>query len=315
MDPTRIETSDDTPAAAAGDPQLAREAVGGEARAEGSLWRLALAVFMENKAALAGVVIVVFMALFSFLGPVFYQTDQVHTNLAQANLPPSAEHPLGTTDVGYDVLGRLMLGGQTSLEVGFAAAFVATAIGTLWGAISGFTGGVIDGIMMRVVDGIIAIPALFLLLYLSTVFTPNTLLLILVIGFVAWLGPARLVRGEALKLRTLEYVDAVRMMGGNRRRIVGRHIIPNTIGTIMVNTTFQIADAILLVAALSFLGLGVPAPATDWGAMLSNGINYSYAGYWWLIYPPGIAIVLTVTAFNFIGDALRDAFEHRLHRR
>lgn len=288
---------------------------GGPSRAERSLWRLALGVFVENRAAIAGVAVVVFMALFSFLGPLIHQTDQVHTDLGQANLPPSGAHPLGTNEVGYDQLGRLMLGGQASLMVGFAAAFVATGIGTLWGAISGFTGGVLDGIMMRVVDGLIAIPTLFLLLYLSAVFEPTTPMLILVIGLVAWLGPARLVRGESLKLRVLEYVDAVRMMGGSRRRIVGRHVIPGAIGTITVNTTFQIADAILAVAALSFLGLGVSAPQTDWGGMLSDGINYGYAGYWWLIYPPGLAIVLTVTAFNFIGDALRDAFEHRLQRR
>lgn len=284
---------------------------GGQATVERSLWRLALGVFVENHAAIGGVAIVVLMALFSFVGPLFYQTDQVHTSLDNANLPPSGAHPLGTNEVGYDQLGRLMLGGQASLMVGFAAAFVATGIGTLWGAIAGFTGGALDGIMMRFVDAIIAIPTLFLLLYLSAVFEPSTPMLILVIGFVAWLGPARLVRGEALKLRVLEYVDAVRMMGGTRRRIVGRHVIPNAIGTIMVNTTFQIADAILAVAALSFLGLGVSAPQTDWGGMLSDGINYIYAGYWWLIYPPGLAIVLTVTAFNFIGDA----FEHRLQRR
>lgn len=288
---------------------------GGSTGGERSLWRLVLGVFVENRAAIVGVGIVVFMALFSFVGPLLYQTDQVHTNLQLANLPPSAEHPLGTNEVGYDQLGRLMEGGQASLMVGFAAALVATGIGTLWGAISGFTGGVLDGIMMRIVDGLIAIPTLFLLLFLSAVFEPSTPMLILVIGFVAWLGPARLVRGESLKLRVLEYVDAVRMMGGSRRRIVGRHVIPNTIGTIMVNATFQVADAIIAVAALSFLGLGVSPPETDWGGMLSDGVNYTYAGYWWLIYPPGVAIVLTVTAFNFIGDALRDAFEHRLQAR
>lgn len=269
---------------------------------------------MEHRGALVGVGIVVFMVLFSFVGPLLYHTDQVHTNLSQANLAPGRAHLLGTNEVGYDQLGRLMLGGQTSLEVGFAAAILATVIGTLWGALSGFTGGALDAVLMRVVDGFIAIPTLFLLLYLTTVFQANTVMLILVIGFVAWLGPARLVRGEALKLRVLEYVDAVRMMGGTRRRIVGQHIIPNTIGTVMVNMTFQIADAVLVVAALSFLGLGIPPPAANWGGMLSDGINYSYAGYWWLIYPPGLVIVLTVVAFNFIGDGLRDAFEQRLRR-
>jgi peptide/nickel transport system permease protein len=287
---------------------------GGEIPGRKGLWRLVLEVFLEHRGALVGVGIVVFMVLFSFVGPLLYHTDQIHTNLAEASQAPSRAHLLGTNEVGYDQLGRLMLGGQTSLEVGFAAAILATVIGTLWGAISGFTGGALDAVMMRVVDGFIAIPTLFLLLYLTTVFQANTVMLILVIGFVAWLGPARLVRGEALKLRVLEYVDAVRMMGGSRRRIVGQHIIPNTIGTVMVNMTFQIADAVLAVAALSFLGLGIPPPAANWGGMLSDGINYSYAGYWWLIYPPGLVIVLTVAAFNFIGDGLRDAFEQRLRR-
>jgi peptide/nickel transport system permease protein len=123
------------------------------------------------------------------------------------------------------------------------------------------------------------------------------------------------VRGETLSLRKREYVEAVTVMGGGSLRIVLRHIIPNTIGTVIVNATFQIADAILLVATLSFLGLGIPPPAANWGGMLSNGLNYTYSGYWWLVYPPGIAIVVTVVCFNFIGDALRDAFEVRLRRR
>ena len=126
--------------------------------------------------------------------------------------------------------------------------------------------------------------------------------------------PARLVRGETLSLRVREYVQAVRVMGGSGGRIVLRHIIPNTIGTIIVNATFQVADAILLLAALGFIGLGVPAPQTDWGSMLSDGVNYALNGYWWEIYPAGVAIVLVVVAFNFVGDALRDAFEVRLQR-
>jgi peptide/nickel transport system permease protein len=123
------------------------------------------------------------------------------------------------------------------------------------------------------------------------------------------------VRGETLSLRVREFVQAVRVMGGGGTRIVLRHIIPNTIGTIIVNATFQVADAILLLAALGFIGLGVPSPQTDWGSMLSNGVSYAFDGYWWEIYPTGVAIVLVVVAFNFVGDALRDAFEVRLQRR
>jgi peptide/nickel transport system permease protein len=281
---------------------------------EGAL-RLAADVFLENKLALASAIMIVLIILFCFVGPHVYHTDQIHTNIAQANQPPSSEHPLGTDDVGYDVLGRLMVGGQTSLEVALGAALVAVVFGVLWGAISGYLGGVFDGIMMRIVDAILAIPALFLLLFLASVTVPTVGTLILVVGLIAWLVPARLVRAETLSLRTREYVEAVKVMGGGSTRIVLRHIVPNTIGTVAVNATFQVADAILLVAALSFLGLGIPPPAANWGGMLSNGLNYTYSGYWWLVYPPGVAIVLTVVCFNFIGDALRDAFEVRLRRR
>jgi peptide/nickel transport system permease protein len=286
-----------------------------EAVQQESALRLAADVFLENKLALASAVVIVLIVCFCFLGPLVYHTDQIHTNIGEATLPPSSAHPLGTDDVGYDVLGRLMVGGQTSLEVAFGAAAVAIVLGVLWGAISGFIGGMLDSVMMRIVDAILAIPALFLLLFVASVTTPTVGTLIGVVGLIAWLVPARLVRAETLSLRTREYVQAVKVMGGGSFRIVLRHIVPNTIGTVAVNATFQIADAILVVAALSFLGLGIPPPAANWGGMLSNGLNYTYSGYWWLVYPPGVAIVLTVACFNFIGDALRDAFEVRLRRR
>jgi peptide/nickel transport system permease protein len=139
--------------------------------------------------------------------------------------------------------------------------------------------------------------------------------MILVIGLVAWLVPARLVRGETLTLRTREYVQAVRVMGGGSRKIILRHIIPNAIGTIAVNATFQVADAILLLAALGYLGVGIQPPQTDWGSMLSVGAAYVESGAWWLIWPPAFCIVLVVVAFNFVGDGLRDALEVRLQRR
>lgn len=274
-----------------------------------------LPAFLENKLAVVGLGIIVAFVLFCYLGPLAYHTDQVHIELSQATLPPSAAHPLGTNEVGYDQLGRLMVGGQTSLEVGVAAALLATVFGTVWGAIAGYAGGFIDSAMMRIVDAILAVPALFLLLFLASIARPTVGLLILVIALVSWLGPARLVRGQALTLRTRDYVTSARLMGGGPWRAVFRHIAPNAIGTVVVNATFQVADAILLVAALSFLGLGIPPPAANWGDMLSNGINYTYDGYWWLIYPPGVAIVLIVVAFNFLGDALRDSLDVRLQKR
>jgi peptide/nickel transport system permease protein len=270
--------------------------------------RVRLRAFADNRLAVAGLAVVIALTLFAFVGPLLYHTDQVHTRLAAETLRPGPGHPLGTDNVGYDQLGRLMVGGQTTLEVAFGAAAVAILLGVVWGATAGYLGGFADGLMMRVVDALLAIPALFLLIFLATVFKPSVLMLIIVVGVTAWLVPARLVRGEALLLRNREYVQAARTMGVRPPTIIFRHIVTNSVGTILVNATFQVADAILLVAALSFLGLGISPPATNWGAMLSDGLNYTYSGYWWLTYPPGIAIVLTVVAFNLIGDGLRDAF-------
>jgi peptide/nickel transport system permease protein len=279
-------------------------------------YRRMAALFFANKLAVIGLVALALLLLFCFLGPLLHPTDQIHTQLADANLAPGTKgHLLGTDDVGRDVLGRLMIGGQTSLEIGIAAGLLATLIGTVWGAIAGYAGGWLDTIMMRVVDAGIAIPALFLLLVSATIFRPTVPVQILIISCVSWLVPARLVRAEALSLRSRDFVQAMTAMGGSHGRAVFRHIIPNAIGTVVVNATFQVADAILLIAYVSFLGLGVAPPATDWGGMLSKGISYTYDGYWWLIFPAGIAIVLVVCAFNTIGDGLRDSFEVRLQGR
>ena len=259
-----------------------------------------------------GLSIIVVACLFCFVGPLLYHTNQVGSNLAASNLRPGKGHPLGTDDNGFDILGRLMIGGQSSLEIGAAVAVLATTVGVAWGAIAGFAGGIVDGIMMRVVDVILAVPALFLLLILATSVAPSTLELIVVLAFLAWQVPSRLVRGESLSLRTREFVQAVQVMGGGSTRAVIRHIIPNTISTIVVNATFQVADAILILAVLSYLGFGLPPPAATWGGMLSNGSSYIFAGYWWQIYPVGVLIVIVVIAFNFLGDALRDLLDVRL---
>jgi peptide/nickel transport system permease protein len=291
---------------------------GGESAATGGIGIQIARVFVENKLAVVGLFVIIFMVLFCYVGPHFYQTNQTNAQLVlnnPSNAQPQKAFPLGTDGVGFDVLGRLMYGGQSSLLVGFTASFVATVMGVAWGAVSGFFGGSLDAVMMRIVDIFLSIPVLFLLIALVTIFHETLSLLILVIAFVSWLIPARLVRGETLSLRVREYVQAVRVMGGSRRRIVGRHIVPNAIGTIVVFATFQVADSILLLAALGFLGFGVPAPQTDWGTMLSNGAASAGNGWWWQIYPAGICIVLVVVAFNFVGDALRDSLEVRLQRR
>jgi peptide/nickel transport system permease protein len=261
---------------------------------------------------LIGLAIIIAACLFCFAGPLFYHTSQVASNLAAANLPPGSGHPLGTDDNGFDILGRLMIGGQSSLEIGAAVALLATSTGVIWGAIAGFYGGFMDGLMMRIVDVILAVPALFFLLILATSAPPSMLELIIVLSFLAWQVPSRLVRGESLSLRTREFVQAVQVMGGGSARAVIRHIIPNTVSTIVVNATFQVADAILILAVLSYLGFGLPPPAATWGGMLSDGSSYIFAGYWWQIYPVGVLIVIVVVAFNFLGDALRDLLDVRL---
>ena len=282
-----------------------------------SLLRRGWEVFAENKLALASLVVVILIILFCFVGPLIYQTDQSHTNLSNVLCKPTGAHLLGCDNVGYDVLGRLMIGGQTSIEVGVAAAIVAVLFGTLYGALSGFIGGFTDSVMMRLVDAGLSIPYITVLIILSVIFHPNKQVMVLVIAVFYWLGVARLVRGETLTLRTREYVQAVKVLGGGNRRAIVRHIVPNAIGTIIVQATFAVADSIIILAGLGFLGLGVQPPATDWGSMLSGGLQYiqSAQSYWWLIYPAGVAIIITCIAFNFIGDALRDAFESRLQRR
>ena len=287
---------------------------GGEAGHTGNLGMIILRVFVENRLAVVGVGIVLLMLLFCFVGPLLYHRE---TSYATYNitLPPGGRHPLGTDGNGIDVLAGLMVAGQNSLEVGLVAACIATSIGVIWGAVSGFFGGIVDAVMMRLVDVLLSVPVLLLLIVLAVIFSPGKWVICLIIGLVAWQVPSRLVRGETLTLRTREYVQAVRVMGGSGRRIVLRHVIPNAIGTIIVNATFQVADAILFLAALGYLGLGLHFPQLDWGSMLSNGSQYIYNGYWWLIVPPGAAIVLVVVAFNFIGDALRDSLEVRLQRR
>jgi peptide/nickel transport system permease protein len=272
-------------------------------------------VFLQNRLGTLGLIFVVAIVAFCFLGPLVYHSNQTTSDLANQTLPPGHGHPLGTDAYGFDVLGRLMLGGQSSLEVGLASAFLATLFGSLWGAVAGYAGGVVDATMMRIVDVLLAIPTLVLLLVIAAIFKPSLLMLILIISALSWLAPARLVRAETLSLRKREYVDAIRQAGGTRWRIVLRHIIPNAIGVIVVNATFQVADAVLLLAALSFLGLGLPPPAASWGGILSDGLNYLYDGYWWVIWPAGLLIVLTVVSFNFIGDALRDSLDVRLRQR
>jgi ABC-type dipeptide/oligopeptide/nickel transport system permease subunit len=294
---------------------VTRAPEGGEVGPVQSGWRLAIREFAQNRLAVVGVAILVFFVLFSFAGPLIYHGNYLNSDLLSTNLPPGAGHPLGTSNQGFDELALMMVGGQAALEVGFFAAAIAIVIGSLWGAISGLAGGFVDATMMRVVDVFLAIPGLFIVLIVAVRYGASVLSLSLIIGGFSWLVPARLVRGEVLALRVRDFVSAARVAGSGRWRLIRRHLIPNALGVVIVNTTFQVADAILIIAALGFLGFGLHWPHQDWGDLLSNGISYMQDGYWWQIYPVGACIVLVVMACNLVGDALRDSLDVRLRRR
>lgn len=288
---------------------------GGDVQIVASGWQLALREFMDNRLAVVGVLVLAFFVLFCFVGPLVYHTNQSLTNPLITDLPPGAGHPLGTDQNGFDELGRIMVGGQTALAIGFLASFIATVVGTLYGAVSGLAGGALDAILMRILDVFLSIPLLFMVLVLATKYHATVLDEAAIIGAYTWLVPARLVRGEVLTLRVRDFVSAARVMGSSRSRLVYRHLIPNALSVVIVNVTFQVADAILILAFLGFLGFGLQYPAASWGDMLGNAQQYVSSGYWWLVYPVGGCLVAVVLACNLVGDALRDAFDVRLRRR
>lgn len=288
---------------------------GGEVQSISSGWRLALREFASNRLAVVAVVLLVAIVLFCFFGPFFYHSDQTLANPLQATQPPSGSHLIGTDENGLDELGRIMLGGQAAFEVGAFASAVAIVIGTLYGAISGLVGGFIDGLMMRFVDILLSIPFLLIVLVLATRYNGTVVDISLILGIFSWLAPARLVRGEVLTLRTRDFVVAAQTMGASRSRLIYRHLIPNAMSVTIVNVTFLIADSILALAFLGFLGFGLQFPNTSWGDMLGNAQQYVQNGQWWLVYPVGAFLVVVVLCCNLIGDALRDAVDVRLRRR
>lgn len=294
---------------------VGRAPEGGEVGPVQSGWRLALREFASNRLAVAGIGILLFFVILCFIGPIFYHGDVLQANLINAHDPPGAGAPLGTDVNGFDILGQIMKGGQASLEIGLFAALVAITIGALVGAVAGLAGGIIDSALMRITDVFLSVPFLFVVLILAVKYGASVLSLSLVIGGFSWQVPARLVRGEVLTIRERDFVQAARTAGSGPLRLIGRHLLPNALGVMIVNVTFQVADAILAVAYVGFLGFGLHYPDIDWGDMLSAGTQYLTDGYWWLIWPVLTCIVLTVMALNFIGDALRDSLDVRLRRR
>jgi peptide/nickel transport system permease protein len=271
-------------------------------------WR----AFWSHPLSIAGVAMLAFLVAFSFLGPLVYPANPYNPNLLAVLHAPNASYPLGTDGLGRDYLARMMYGGQPSLEVGFAAAAASMFIGTLYGTVSGLVGGWVDMVLMRIVDVLLSIPSIFLLLFLDATFKPSALLLVLILAALGWFGVSRLVRAEVLSLKSRDFIEAQRAAGASTWRIMVRGLFPNFLGTVLVAGTFQVADSILTLAGLSFLGLGLPPPAPNWGGLLSDSMNYMFQNAWWLIYPPGLAILMAQLAVNFIGDGLRGAFNLQL---
>lgn len=282
------------------------------------MWKQRTRIFVHNKLAVASVLILVALALFCYMGPILYHTNQ--TNQAQAlnavfNAPPSVHHWLGTDSSGFDELGRIMYGGEYSLSLGMLAGFITIVVGTIYGMVSGFLGGLVDTFMMRLLDAFLSIPLLFLLITLIAVFERSTLFLIILIGVTGWFANARIIRGDALLIKKLEYSQASTAMGGSKWHIIWRHVFPNSMSNIVTVATFSVADAILFLSTLGFLGLGIQAPQTDWGTMMQAGSIQQPNGFWWEIYPTAFVFVLVIVAITYVGEALRDAFEVRLLER
>ena len=277
--------------------------------------RVILRRFMENKLAVAGLIVIVFFYSIAILSPVIDRYDPNRIQGGFRDTPPSAEHWFGTDRNGRDVYARLVTGARISLSVGFVAVVIIMTIGTLLGAASGFLGGWVDTVIMRLTDILLSIPQILLLISAAALFQASLKTTIVVIGVTSWPGAARLIRGQFISLRNQEYVTAARTLGASSWRIMWRHLLPNTLAVIIVEATLWLSYAIILEASLSYLGLGVQIPTPSWGNMLQDGQRELLAGAWWLTFFPGLAIFLVVMAFNLMGDGLRDAFDPRLRKR
>jgi peptide/nickel transport system permease protein len=267
--------------------------------------------FAQNKLAVAGLVIIVIFYIIAIIAPWISRYDFAELQAGMRNTPPSAEHWLGTDRSGRDVYARLVMGGRVSLAAGFASVAIIMTIGVALGAAAGFFGGLVDAALMRFTDILLSIPLILLLITAASLFSPGLGTTITVIGLSSWPGAARLVRGQVLALKEQDFVTAARALGATSVEVMRRHLFPNTLAIIIVESTLWLSYAILLEASLSYLGLGVQIPTPSWGNMLQDGQRELLYGAWWLTVFPGLAIFLTVLSFNLVGDGLRDATDPR----
>ncbi|MCC8368004.1 MULTISPECIES: oligopeptide ABC transporter permease OppC [Xenorhabdus] len=275
-----------------------------------SLWQDARRRFIHNKAAITSLCILFVITLFVILAPMLSQYTYDDTDWNMMTMPPDFEshHYFGTDSSGRDLLVRVAIGGRISLMVGIAAALIAVIFGTLYGAMSGYLGGKVDMVMMRLLEILNSFPFMFFVILLVTFFGQNILLIFVAIGMVSWLDMARIVRGQTLSLKRKEFIEAALVCGVSSRNIVLRHIVPNVLGVVVVYASLLVPSMILFESFLSFLGLGTQEPLSSWGALLSDGANSMEVAPWLLLFPAGF-LVLTLFCFNFIGDGLRDALD------
>lgn len=278
-----------------------------------SQWSIAARHFRKNKLAIGGLVVMLLLYVITLVTPLIAPYDpSLQGNIVLSRyLPPSMEHLMGTDKFGRDIFSRVLYGSRISLSIGFIAVAISITLGTLIGAFSGYFGKIVDSILMRFTDMMLSFPRLVLLIVVIALFEPSIYIVVIVLGLTGWMGTARLVRGEVLSLREREFVQAARALGMNDWRIIFRHVIPNTMAPVIVSATLGIGQTILTEASLSFLGLGVQPPTPSWGNMVADGRD-ALINAWWIATFPGIAIVVTVVAFNLLGDGLRDALDPRL---
>lgn len=281
-------------------------------RMAGTAGNAAIRRFQSNRMAVVGICLLGGVLLISLLAPLVapYEPNAQVDPAATQYQPPSTLHPLGTDKFGRDVLSRVLYGSQTSLSVAFLAVSLSSLIGLAFGAFSGYMGGWIDDAAMRLVDGLLAFPRLLVVLAVAVFFTNSFWVVVLLLGLTGWMGMSRLVRGEVLRLKDQEFVQAAVASGAGRGRVVWKHLVPNTLGPVITSTALRMGTIIMLESYLSFLGLGVQPPTPSWGGMVSEGRDVLMSA-WWVSAFPGIAVVIVVLSCNLVGDGLREATDPR----
>ena len=275
-----------------------------------SLWQDAKRRFRRNRAAMTSLLVLACIALFVIFAPFISEYSYDHTDWGMMTSPPDFEsgHYLGTDSNGRDIFVRIAVGGRISLLVGISAALVAVLMGTFYGSLSGYVGGRVDSLMMRVLEILNSFPFMFFVILLVTFFGQNLFLIFLAIGMVSWLDMARIVRGQTLSLKNREFIEAAKVSGVSTGLIIFRHIVPNVLGVVVVYASLLVPSMILFESFLSFLGLGVQEPMSSWGSLLADGANSMEVAPWLLIFP-ALFLIVTLFCFNFIGDGLRDALD------